>query len=175
MTGKKLQEILNTMVILVDTREQKNDHILDYFRANNIPYKFKKLNCADYSCEISLNGELVDLSNVYAIERKGSLNEIVGNVTTDRVRFFKELERAKTNNIGLHLLLETATWRKIWNGSYRSKANPNSISAVLQSISTKYNIPITMLSQMDSPRFIYENIYYFARNFIKTLDTPENM
>ena len=38
-TDKEVNELISSMVILVDTREQKCDHILDYFDKKKINYK----------------------------------------------------------------------------------------------------------------------------------------
>ena len=37
------------MIVLVDSREKKNSHILDYFRKQKIAYQVEKLEYGDYS------------------------------------------------------------------------------------------------------------------------------
>ena len=44
--------MLKEMVVLVDSREQKNGHILDYFQRQGIAYEIQKLDYGDYSCKI---------------------------------------------------------------------------------------------------------------------------
>lgn len=44
------------MVILVDSREKKNSHILDYFRKQKIAYQVEKLEYNDYSFMIPAAG-----------------------------------------------------------------------------------------------------------------------
>ena len=46
---KELKEILDTLEIMVDSREQKNQHVLDYFRKKNVPFRLRKIDTADYS------------------------------------------------------------------------------------------------------------------------------
>lgn len=48
-TKKGLKQLLKSLVILVNTREQKNDHIIDYLDDKDITYKSKKLNYGDSS------------------------------------------------------------------------------------------------------------------------------
>ena len=40
-TDKEMEELISSMTILVDTREQKNNHITDYFDRKKINYKRK--------------------------------------------------------------------------------------------------------------------------------------
>ena len=66
------------MTVLVDTREQENGHITDYFDAKGIPYKKKALEFGDYSFLIPRNDELsiprdLIFSHKIMIERKASL------------------------------------------------------------------------------------------------------
>ena len=90
-----MEELISSMTILVDTREQKNNHITDYFDRKKINYKRKALNYGDYSFMIPANEKLsiprdLYFNNSCVIERKGSLEEISGNLTNGRDRFEKE-------------------------------------------------------------------------------------
>ena len=51
-TDKELKKILDNLTILVDTREQSNQHIIDFFNKKKIPYSIEKLPFGDYSCKI---------------------------------------------------------------------------------------------------------------------------
>ena len=121
MTDKQLADVINSMVILVDSREKKNQHILDYFISNGIKYRREALNSGDYSFECNLT----QYNKTICVERKNSLSEIAGNFTSHRDRFVREFERAKINDTKMHIVLENATFRKIFNGSYRLKFNHN--------------------------------------------------
>ena len=46
-TDKELDELVKSIVILYDTREKSNQHILDYFEQKGIKYK-KKANKLDF-------------------------------------------------------------------------------------------------------------------------------
>ena len=42
-TDKELAELISSMVILIDTREKKCEHITDYFDRKKVAYKKKAL------------------------------------------------------------------------------------------------------------------------------------
>lgn len=48
----ELKEILGSMIIIVDTRKQKNQQVLDYLRKKNVSIKFKGMKTVDYSAII---------------------------------------------------------------------------------------------------------------------------
>ena len=83
---------------IFDTREQKNQHIINYFKKNNIEYKIQKIDEGDYKIE--------DRDNI-CIERKGNLDEIMANIT--QARFKRELQRAKQKGIKLIVLIENSS------------------------------------------------------------------
>lgn len=76
------------MVILIDTREQVNQHITNFFQVNNIPYTTIKLDTGDYSAMIPQNFELGIYRDAYfpfTVERKNSIDELArqrGSVRT---------------------------------------------------------------------------------------------
>ena len=51
-TEKEIKKILDNLTILIDTRENSNSHIIDFFNKKKIPYKVQKLDFGDYSCVI---------------------------------------------------------------------------------------------------------------------------
>src|SRR5437764_13115639 len=72
-TDKELKTLLDSLVIIVDTREQKNTHILDYFRKKEITFKFQTMKTGDYSAYIPSNPELGLPRDLYfdvVVERK---------------------------------------------------------------------------------------------------------
>jgi ERCC4-type nuclease len=86
---KELKTILDSLVITVDTREQKNTHILDYFRKKEIPFKFQTMKTGDYSACLPKNEEFGIVRDLYfsaAIERKNGVDELVESIK-DRSRF----------------------------------------------------------------------------------------
>ncbi|MGQ0454555.1 ERCC4 domain-containing protein, partial [Bacillus sp. SS-TM] len=93
---KELKEILDTLEIMVDTREQKNQHVLDYFRKKDVKFRLRKIDTADYSAVIPKNPEMGITRDVYlsaGVERKNGVDELVQSIK-DRTRFENELIRA---------------------------------------------------------------------------------
>lgn len=86
-------------MIIVDTREKKNSHILKYFITHDIEFVVKKMDVADYQIEGKDN---------LVIDRKQNLDELLRNLTNrnDHARFWKEVRRAKERNIKMIVLCE---------------------------------------------------------------------
>ena len=111
-TDKELKQALNNLTILVDTREQKNEHILDAFNKLKVNYKVQKLDFGDYSCFIpkgSFEGQARDIyfTNDIAIERKASIDELAGNLKDDATRIRTELAHINKYNIKCYLFTPT--------------------------------------------------------------------
>ncbi len=62
----------------MDTREKKNEHIIQYFDKHGIAYERKKLDVCDYTAQ----------SNIW-IERKQNLLELAGNIIKEHGRRIK--------------------------------------------------------------------------------------
>ena len=141
-TDKEINELVNSMVILVDSRERKADHITESFDKNKITYKKKALDYGDYSFLLPANDKLsiprdLSFASEVIIERKASLEEISGNLTNGRDRFEKELALAPKTKV---LLIENANYSDVATGNYDTKYNKKSFLASLHSFWFKYNI-----------------------------------
>ncbi|MCQ6307468.1 ERCC4 domain-containing protein, partial [Bacillus cereus] len=89
----ELKAILSTLEIIVDTREQKNQHVLDYFRKKKVPFKICGMKTCDYSAMIPKNVEMGLTRDIYltaGVERKNGVDELVESIK-DRTRFENEL------------------------------------------------------------------------------------
>lgn len=133
-------------IILVDTREQ-DLHILKVLDSLNIPYKRKKLNYGDYSFE--WNG--VSYENKIVVERKGSLDEIIGNFTKGRERFKREFERAKGCKV---ILMIEAGLEQLEAKEYRSRMSPNDLVKFLKTWSNKFQLETTFVNKSDACDYI---------------------
>lgn len=168
MTDKQIHNILSSMIVIVDTREKANKHILEYLMANDIEYIVEKLDSADYGITFK-DPEYAPYINCSLVERKNSWNEITSNFTAHRERFKREFERISPNT-NVAMVIETATWRGLFNGSYRSKMSPQSLLASTLVWSFRYRCQIWFASKRDSPRIIYNSLYYGLMTYLKTLD-----
>lgn len=86
-------------MIICDSREKKNAHILRYFDRNGIDYIIRKMDVADY--QIEGKDKLV-------IDRKQNLDELATNLTNpqDKGRFWREVRRAHASRIKMIVLCE---------------------------------------------------------------------
>lgn len=169
-TDKELKTLLKSITIVVDTRENANSHILQYFTAKKIPYITHKLDFSDYTCFIPANTELGIIRDTYMdcyIERKNGLEEISSCFTTSRDRLESEFLRAK----GKHLILmieESAGLEKIIEHKYNTEYNEKSFLASLFSFGHRYGIDTHFIDKKYAGMFIYMQMYYAVREFLKS-------
>lgn len=170
-TDSEERELLDSIVILVDTREKVNDHITDYFDKHHIPYKKKALKNGDYSFFIPQNEKLGIYRDTYFhddifVERKASLEELSGNLSTKRADFEEELAVAKAHK--KYLLIENANYEDIVNGKYNTQYNKKSYLGSIHSFNHKYDLEIVFMPDSTySPIFIYGVMQYYLRNLIR--------
>ena len=116
-------------MLICDSREKKNAHILAYFDRNGIPYEIRKLDVGDY---------MVDSDNTVSVDRKQNLDEVAHNLMnkSDKSRFWKEVRRARENGIRLIVLCEHGG--KIHNikdvANWHSKYSPVSGTSLMNEI-----------------------------------------
>lgn len=87
-------------MVIVDTREKPRAivKILAEFDRRGVDYVRRKLNFADYADPDRLPGPVID--------RKQNLNEVASNVTVDRKRFVREIERCNASGCRMIVLVE---------------------------------------------------------------------
>lgn len=88
-TDKEIKELLDKMVVIVDTREQANHHVTGWLNKNKKPYKTQKLNYGDYSCYLpigSFKGQNRDIyfTDELVIERKFCIDELAMNLKDNK-------------------------------------------------------------------------------------------
>lgn len=169
-TDKELDELIKSMVILVDTREKANEHILSVFDKNKIAYKKKALERCDYSFYIPANDNLNIPRDLYydkevAIERKASLEEISNNFAKERDRFEKEMALAPKTKV---LLLENASYEDICLGNYKTQYNKKAFLATIHTFWFRYNLPFFfMKDNSKSALFIKKYFEYYLKESLK--------
>ncbi len=169
-SDKELKDILKTLTITYDTREKQNQHVLNYLIKNDIPVKEMKMDTGDYSAFIPKNESLGIDRDIYfkaCIERKASVDELVGNLLKDkRTAFTNELVRSQGHPFMI-LLEEQDGYHKIVNGQYRSQYSVDALVGTLRTLEIKYNFRFVFLDQEHSGHYIYTYFYYLARNYLK--------
>lgn len=177
------------MTVIVDTREQKNDHIIEYLNAKKIPYVKRALEYGDYSCEIEvnpdhyhpnsiLNPKSVSLEKYVVLERKNSIDEIAQclrgdkEASSDANRFERELIRSKADGCKMILLLEKFSYDRVLMGSergnYRSQMQPQVIVARLNTFIARYGLhQVTLNDNAYSGQMLVALLGRYAYEFLK--------
>lgn len=158
------------MVILIDTREKKIDHITNSFDKAGIKYKVKTLKYGDYSFILTKNLDLgiprdISFEGKVVIERKASLEELSTNLTKGRDRIEKEFALSPYEKV---LLVENANYSDIVDGNYRGDYNKKSFLASIHTFWFKYHIPIFFMPDNKySPLFIKKYFEYYLKNYMR--------
>ncbi|MHB1255267.1 MAG: ERCC4 domain-containing protein [Dethiobacteraceae bacterium] len=163
-TDSELKTLAASLTILHDTREQENGHILAWLTEAGIPHAKRNLPTGDYSIMLPACPELGLHRDVYfsgAIERKGSIDELVGTVK-DRTRFENELIRGQQLEWFALLVEDVGGYSRLVKGDYRSQYEPKALLASLAALSLRYSCPVHFLPRDQSARWIHSHLHYFA-------------
>ena len=170
-SDKQIDAILKTLIMVVDTREKANSHILEYFENKNINYVIKKLDQADYNAFIPKNLESGIPCDIYLncyVERKANIDEICNNLSKDkRTAFQNELIRLQGSNFTL-LVEDQDGYRKMIFSEYRSKYNPLALLGTLNTFKARYGFEIVYLDKALSGNWLYWHFYYQAKHLLKS-------
>lgn len=167
----EVEKMLESMEILVDTREQPTGRFKRRVEGFGLPYLRKCLPYGDYSAQyIDLDGETVSIENKVAIERKMNADEICTCFTKDRKRFEREFERAKADGAKVYLLIENESWEKIINGKYRSKLSPKALKASLLAWTARYDINIVYCKEETTGGLIRDILHYELKELLTNED-----
>ena len=168
-----IESTLKTMVITVDSRERPTEQAKRRYSEFGCPWEQRKLNFGDYSCAVKLpNGETKSFENDFCVERKLGLQEVCTCFTYERDRFTREFERAKAVNAKIYLLIEDGSFRKAYNGIYKSQMKPQALIASIFAWLARYNCQIIMAEKELSGKIIKEILYREAKELLQTLDFP---
>lgn len=169
-TDKETDQLIKSMIILIDTREKVNSHITEYYDNKGIKYKTKALDYGDYSFMIEKNESLsiprdLYFNNKIVVERKANLEEISNNLTKERDRFEKELCLAPKEKV---ILLENSNYSDVATGNYNTQYNKKSFWASIHSFWHKYNVPVFFMPDNKySGLFIRGYFEYYLKNYFK--------
>jgi hypothetical protein len=140
-------------MIICDSREKKNQHILDYFNRHNIEYEIRKLDTADY-----WNSENPNV----VIDRKRNLNEVTQNLCSpDSSRFWREVRRSYKDKQKFIVLVEHGGSIKSladvssWQSKY-SRISGSRLQQEMYRIGISYNITWEFCSKRSTGKRIME-------------------
>ena len=172
MTPFELEKCLDSMVLLVDTREQPTPRLQARIEISGLPYERRKLDQGDYSCKCTLpGGEELDFSSRVAIERKMDLDELCLCFGKERRRFEREFERAKENGCKIYLLVENGNWEKAYNGKYQSKYNQKALVASIDAFRARYGMQLDFCKEETTGRLIRDILYRELKEYLKDLES----
>lgn len=140
------------MMIMCDSLEKKNQHVLKYFEDNGIDYRIQRMNVADYQIE-GIDGLVID--------RKQNLEEIAKNLMNrnDKSRFWREVRRARENNIKMVVLCEHSRNIKSiedvskWHGKF-SPVSGRSLMNEIYRVHISYGIEFLFCDKKNTGREI---------------------
>lgn len=167
---EKIKQLLKEMVILVDSREKQNSHILRYFQKQGIPFEVGKLDFGDYSCKLpaAAAGRDIYFHDAIVIERKNSLEELSGNLSKGRERFETEFLRARNAGAKVYLMIEDPRgYTGICNHDYKTQFNPVSYMASLKTWEHRFDANVQFIAPELSGYYILSTFHYFAREVLR--------
>lgn len=173
------QKFLKEAIILCDSREQKNQHILEVFEQSGVKYEVCKLPVGDYSFKVN---EL-DFRLQCAVERKANVNELWGNISRERERFEKEIAAMKKLTGSANLIIENCPDRDFLQNftvpnrlmNYQGRKIPDigrHVYGTLQSwgSSNRYSLITHYMRGNDGTAALLLNLFYYHyRNHIEML------
>ncbi len=171
-TDKSYKELLNHLIILHDSKEQSNDHILEYFDKANVNHKKKSLKTGDYSMMIEACPELGFLVDTYftdelIIERKNGVKELAGNLSNNQKddRFMKELNRM-INVKNAYIVIENDRLDDIIEHNYDTDYNELSFLRTLLTWQKRSDFYLNFVKKENMGKFIYEICKNCLDNYI---------
>lgn len=144
------------MIIQVDSREQKYEHVTRHFDSQGIKWVKSKCVVGDY---INLENPMV------VIDRKKDLQEVAGNVCQQHERFVRELELAKELGYRMIVLVEEPNITTLANVcswyNFRRRTNPKAIDGrrlykIMKTMSDKYGFEWQFCKKEDCGKRIVE-------------------
>lgn len=160
-----MSECLESIEILVDSREHNTAQARKRYRAFGVPFKRCILDYGDYAinCKLPNGDHIYDTSERVSadvvVERKMNLDELAMCFGKQRARFQREFERAAKNKAKVYLLVENGSWEGILLGRYRSRMNPIAFLASLTAWMARYNISVIFCKPDTSGELIKEILY----------------
>jgi ERCC4-type nuclease len=170
-TNFEIDRCVESMVLLVDTREQPTKRLKKRLEATGLPYERQKLAVGDYSCKCTLPGEeSFDFSTKVVIERKMNLDELCMCFGKERPRFEREFERAAEAGTKVYLLVEGDNWEKAYNGKYRSLLKPQALVASIDAFRARYGMQLDFCKPETTGKLIRDILHRELKEYLQRCD-----
>ena len=171
----EIEQILRTLVVLVDTREQCTARARRRYEAFGVPYERAALNFGDYSAKLTgLAGEEIDLRSIAVIERKMNLDELCSCFCHGRERFRREFQRATGAGAKVYLLIEDDSLDRAYAGAYCSRMLPQSLTASIFAWSIEFGIIPLFISHDRTGKLIHDIMHREARWYLENLEAADD-
>lgn len=171
-TPFELEQLLDSITILVDTREQPGKRFDRRMEGLGCPFVRHKLDFGDYSYKYTdLDGSEVLMDKSIAIERKMDLNELALCFGKERKRFEREFERA--GGAQIYLIVENENWEKAYSGRYgsgsrfRSRYNPKAMVASINAWEQRYNLKVRFCKEEITGSMIHDICRYHLKEVLQ--------
>lgn len=167
---KEIKNLIKRMIILVDSREKKNTHILDYLTKQGIACQVTALDYGDYSFMLkeAAAGQDIFFHQDIVIERKASLEELSGSLAQQRERFEKEFLKAGNDGCKVYLMIEApGGYSDIIQHNYRTEFKPSAFMASLKTWESRFGCNVQFIDPQYSGYYLLSTFQYFAREALK--------
>lgn len=161
-----IEACLDSLVVIVDKREQPSERAERRYKAFGSPYRRATLNYGDYAYNFQkpdgewfFNEEETTIAAPVVIERKMDLVELSGCLCQQRERFEREFQRAKDHGATVYLLVEDANWENLLNGRYKTKFHPHAFEASLLAFIARYDIKPIFCKKETSGKLIHDILF----------------
>jgi ERCC4-type nuclease len=157
----KFEDFLKQITVVIDQQEKVNYWITNYFKDNNISFTVQYMKAGDYGYIFNSKPQPI------IIERKNSLTELSGNLSTEekRTRFYNEF--GKLSKCEKYLLIENDNIDNLIAGTYGSKYNQNSFIANFLLLQRRYKLNIYFVNRYNMGFWILKIFYYHYYENIK--------
>lgn len=168
---ESIKKLTKQMIVLYDTREKRNEHILSYFDKQGITYRKEKLDFGDYT--FLLPSAATGQGDIYfhdsiVIERKASLEELSGNLAQKRAQFETEFLKARNTGAKIYLMVEdVGGYSSIISHKYDTQFTPVSFMSSLKTFEHRFGANIQFIDKQYSGYFIISTFQYYAREILK--------
>ena len=164
MNNFDIENCLDSMFILCDTREQPSKRSEQRYQAFGVPYRRQTLNYGDYTYNFRLNDkdffpEGITIGGDVVVERKMDLEELSMCFTSGRDRFKREFERIKSAGARVYLLVEDGSYEKIIHHRYKTQFNEKAFLASVLAWQARYDCKVVFCHKEITGQVIKEILY----------------
>lgn len=189
LSDTEIDKLLKNIVIVIDTAEKENNHIIEWLDKKKHKHIKRKLNFGDYTGYIESNEDTKDVignrniwfNNIIAIERKANLTELANNLkqntnTGERTRITKEFTKAKVLGCYLTMYVEDPNgiinifkkqYGKKVNGLFVTNFEPLAFYRSIKSFESDFRYTTGWYSKEMMGHEIYETIRMHIRKYLK--------